>query len=354
MEIIKQNTKAIAKAVNVLKNGGLVIFPCETTYGIAADATNPKAIKKINSYKKRPIGKPYSIAVSNIKMAEEYVNLNDTARNIYKEFLPGPVTVVSEGKHKLAKGVESEIGTLGIRISSYLLVCQIIKALGVPITATSANASYMKRPYRVSDILDNISEKQKGLIDLIIDAGELPHNEPSTVIDTTMDDPVVLRQGEIKFKDKNEVLSRSEEGTQNIAKELFQKYESYLGKRPIIFGLIGEMGSGKTQFTKGLGKVLGIKEEIVSPTFNLVNNYTLSPIRYTLSHIDAWRFQNPEELNTLGFLKMLEDKNMVIAIEWADRVISEIRKYRDQVLIIYVKIKYGKKENERLISWDVI
>ena len=259
MEIIKQNTKVIAKAVNVLKEGGLVIFPTETVYGIATDATNPKAIKKLNTYKKRPFGKPYSVAVSDTKMAEEYVNLNATARNIYKEFLPGPVTVVSYGKHKLAKGVESETGTLGIRISSHPLVGQIVKTIGVPITATSANASYMKRPYKISDVLDNISEKQKKLIDLIIDGGVLPHNEPSTVIDTTMDDPVVLRQGEIKFKDKNEILSRSEENTQNIAKELFQKYENYLGKRPIIFALIGEMGTGKTQFTKGLGKVLGIK-----------------------------------------------------------------------------------------------
>lgn len=348
MQIIEENTKAVRKAVNALKDGGLVIFPCETTYGIAADATKLKAIKKLNIYKKRPIGKPYSIAVSNLKMAEEYVNLNATARNIYREFLPGPITVVSYGKHKLAKGVESEIGTLGVRISSYPLVSQIIKALGFPITATFANSLYMKRPYKISDILDNISEKQKSLIDLIIDAGELPHNEPSTVIDTTLDDLVVLRQGEIKFKDKNEVLSRSEENTQNIAKEIFQKYENYLGKRPIVFALIGEMGSGKTQFTKGLGKVLRIKEEIVSPTFNLVLEYG------KLIHIDAWRLQNPKELETLGFLKMIEDRNMVIAIEWADRVIKEIKNQREHALIVWVKIKYTKKVNERLISWGVI
>jgi len=348
MRIIKENPNIIKLAVDALKQGGLVIFPSETTYGIAADATNPMAIKKLNNYKKRPIGKPYSVAVSNIKMAEEYVSLNNTARNIYKEFLPGPVTVVSYGKHKLTKGVESETGTLGIRISSYALVCQIVKDLRVPITATSANASYMKRPYKISDILGNISDKQKGLVDFIIDSRELPHNEPSTVIDTTLDDPVALRQGEIKFTDKNEVLSRSEESTQNIAKELFQKYESYLGKRPIIFALTGEMGSGKTQFTKGLGKVLEIKEEVVSPTFNLVIEYG------KLTHIDAWRLQKPEGLETLGFLKTIEDKNMVIAIEWADRVMSEIKKQREHALIIWVKIKYGKKENERLISWGTL
>ncbi len=348
MEIIKQNTKAIAKAVAVLGNGGLVIFPCETTYGIAADATNPKAIKKLNSYKKRPVGKPFSVGVTDIKMAQKYVYLNKTAKKLYRSFLPGPLTVVSTGKHVLASGIEAENGTLGIRIPAYPFFLKIVKMFGKPITTTSANASYKKRPYKISDILDNISQKQKDLIDLIIDAGELPHNEPSTVIDTTLDDPVILRQGAIKFKDKNKVLSRSEEGTQNIAKELFQKYERYLGKRPIVFALVGEMGTGKTQFTKGLGKVLGIKEEIVSPTFNLVLEYG------KLTHIDAWRLQNPEELNTLGFLKMIENKNMVIAIEWADRVMDEIKKFRDQAIIIYVKVAYCDKENERLISWDII
>ena len=348
MEIIKQNTKTVAKAVSVLRAGGLVIFPTETVYGIAADATNLKAIEKLNSYKKRPIGKSYSIAVSDIKMAEKYALLNNTAKNIYKEFLPGPVTVISQGKHKLAPGVESEAGTLGIRISSYPLVNQIVTVLGRPITATSANASYMRRPYKISDIVGNISKKQKDLVDLIIDVGKLPRHEPSTVIDTTIDNPAVLRQGDIKFNNENEILSTSEENTQNIAKELFQKHERFVGKRPIIFALIGEMGTGKTQFTKGLGKVLGVKEEIVSPTFNLVLEYG------KLIHIDAWRLQSTEKLKTLGFLKMIEDKNMIIAIEWAGRVIKEIKNQREHALIIWVKIKYGNRINERFINWGVI
>jgi len=348
MKVIKENKETIKEAVKVLTGGGLVIFPTETVYGIGAEATNPKAIEKLNRYKQRPLGKPYSIAVSGEKMAGEYVNLNQTARNLYRQFLPGPVTIVSSGKHKVAPGVESETGTLGIRIPAYPLVIDIVKILKKPITATSANASYKKRPYEIRDILNNLSQKQKNLIDLIIDVGKLPKNEPSTVIDTTLDDPVVLRQGEIKLKDKNEVLSRSEENTQNIAKELFQKYESHLGQRPLVFALEGPMGSGKTQFTKGLGKVLGIKEEIVSPTFNLVLEYK------KLIHIDAWRLQNPKELETLRFLKMIENKNMIIAIEWAEKVTDLIKKYRDQAVIVWVKIVYGKKNNERLISWNIL
>ena len=343
--------KKINEAVEVLKRGGLAVYPTETTYGIGADVTNQKAINKLNKYKQRPFGKPYSVAVANQKMAEEYVELNDTAKRIYKQFLPGPVTVISKGKHKVAKGVESENGSLGIRIPDYPLIIEIIKKLEKPITATSANASYQKRPYKISDILENISDKQKKLIDLIIDVGELPHNEPSTVIDTTMDDPAILRQGEIKFKSENEVLSRGEDETQNLGKELFQKYEKYLGKRPIVFALEGEMGAGKTQFTKGVARAMGIKEMITSPTYDLLRIYKSSVIGNKLNHFDAWRFQNSSELDVLGFVKTLENKNMVISIEWAEKVADIIKKHRDQAVIVWVKIEYGKRENERLISW---
>ncbi len=339
--------KNVDQAVTILRQGGLIIYPTETTYGVGIDATNPKAVKKLSQYKKRPLGKPYSIAVSNLEMAQEYVDLNPTALNLFQTLMPGPLTIVSQGKHKVAKGVESETGTLGIRIPDYPLVLGIIKAFGKPITATSANASYQKRPYKISDILENISEKQKELINLIIDVGELPHNEPSTVIDTTLDDPVILRQGEIKLTDKNEILSRSAEGTQNLGKELLQKYEPYIGKRPIIFALEGPMGAGKTQFTKGVAKALGIAEKIVSPTYNLVLEYP------GLIHIDAWRLFSNQEFESLGVKKYISDKNVMV-VEWAERVGEVIRGYHDEAVIIWVKIEYGKNQNDRLISWGTL
>jgi L-threonylcarbamoyladenylate synthase len=344
MLIIKIDENTTNKAVEVLKKGGLVIYPTETLYGIGADATNQKAIDKLTKYKNRPFGKPYSIAVTSKEMAQKYVDLNKTADNFYDKFLPGPLTVISTGKHILAKGVESEDGTLGVRIPNYKLVTNIVTKFGKPITSTSANASYKKRPYKISDILDNLSEKQKSLIDLIIDAGELPKNDPSTVIDTTLDDAVVLRQGEIKLKDANEILSRREEATQNLAKELWQKYEQHKNVRPIIFALQGEMGTGKTQFTKGLAKAMGITELVTSPTFAIENEYG------DLFHFDAWRLEKSDELRALGFEDLIKNKS-VISIEWAERVTDIIKEFDDEAIIIWVKINYGKGENERLISW---
>jgi len=362
MKIIKKKAAKINEIVKVLKSGGLVIMPTETVYGAFVDATNSQAVKKLTAYKARPFGKPYSIAVSDQKMAEKYVFLNNNAKNLYKNFLPGPLTIVSKGKGRVAPGVESEEGTLGIRIPDYPLVLKIIKKYGKPLTATSANASYKKRPYKIADILDNLSQKQKTLIDLIIDAGTLPKNEPSTVIDTTIDDPAVLRQGKIKFKGKTEILSRSEENTMNLAKEIWQKYEKYASKRAIIFALEGEMGTGKTIFTKGLARAMGIEEEVVSPTYDLLLEYRLPTANYRLTHIDTWRMVQPaEEIKNLRTKELITDKS-VLAIEWADRVADEVRKYSDEAIVIWVKISFSSvthkatqgKENERLISWGVL
>jgi L-threonylcarbamoyladenylate synthase len=350
MKIIKNDLNSANIAIEVLQNAGLVIYPTETLYGIGADVTNPKAIKKLIEYKNRPFGKPFSIAVNDQKMAEEYVDLNETAKNLYKEFLPGPLTIISNSKHKTAQGVESEDGTLGIRIPDYNLVTDIVKKFGKPITSTSANASYKKRPYKISDILDNISDKQKELIDLIIDAGTLPKNDPSTVIDTSLDDPVTLRQGQIKFSNKNEILSKNEEATRNLAKEMWQKYEKHQGKRSIIFALEGSMGAGKTQFTKGLARAMGITELVTSPTFALENVYQLPVSNYQLHHFDAWRLEKSDELRALGFEDLIKNKS-VIAVEWAERVADTIREFDDEAIIIWIRIKFGKKESERSISW---
>lgn len=335
MKVVKEKDVNIGEIVEVLESGGMVAFPCETVYGAGVDATNEEAVKKLSEYKKRPLGKPFSVVVTDMKMASKYVDLNQTARGLYKRFLPGPMTVISQGKQAVAPGVESETGTLGVRISSHPLVGRIVKALGKPMTATSANRSYEKRPYKISDF-----EYEK--FDLVIDAGNLPPVEPSTVVDTTLDDATVLRQGEIKLKEKNEIVSRSEENTRNLGKELWQKYQIVAGARPIVFALEGEMGTGKTQFVKGLAKAMGITEEITSPTYNIEEDYE------GLRHIDAWRMHSTEELEELG----LEGK--VIAIEWADRVAEVIRKRNEEAVIVWIKIVYGKGKNERTISWGTL
>ncbi len=351
----------MGEIIKVLSSGGLVIFPSETVYGAAVDATNPKAVENLSAYKQRPLGKPYSVMVADRKMAEAVVEINATADKIYKNMLPGPITVVSKGRHVLAPGVESETGSLGVRIPNYPFLLKLISAFGKPLTATSANASYKKRPYKIDDVLKNISKKQISLISVAIDAGELPRNEPSTVIDTTYDDTTILRQGDIVFGEKNKILSRSEEETKNFGKEMWQKYQPYSDERAVVFALEGQMGAGKTQFAKGLAKAMGINDEVVSPTFNLQLEYSSVDKKMQLVHFDAWRMQNSDELEELGLAELVKLRRVVV-IEWADKVADMIRSLEEEAIVVWVKIEYDPnpekgveaEDNRRLISWKSV
>lgn len=338
---------------STLKAGGLVIYPTETTYGIGADATNQVAVDTLLKYKKRREGKPLSVLVKNQEMAEKYVELSKHAQTVYERFLPGPVTVVSQGKHVLAKGVESEQGTLGIRISSLPFVMEFMKTYPHPVTATGANASYKKRPYAIQDIFDHLSERQKDLIDLVIDAGELPHNEPSTVIDTTLDDIEVLRQGSLSFTSSSTKITHSTDETIALGKSTITKYKNLLTYKALVFCLIGEMGAGKTQFCKGIAEGLGIYKVVSSPTFVLSKDYPFEAEgkETHFIHMDTWRLFNDQEFLELGFAGMIDACN-VIAIEWADKVIDTLKQYSDEAKIVWITFEQGKDENERTLKFS--
>ena len=320
MEILNTATtkKNIVKAtVEVLRNGGLVIFPTETVYGAGVDATNQTAVDKLLAYKPRREGKPLSIAVPDQKAAAEYVNINEQAQKLYQRFLPGPVTVVSKSLRKVARGVESEFGTLGVRIPDHKLMLQILKEFGKPITATSANASGKKRPYKIQDIFDNLSTKQKNLIDLVLDAGELPRNDPSTVIDTTFSTPTTLRSGKIKNLTGKRLTSKSEAETKKIASTLILKHWDQIREKGLVIGLDGVLGAGKTIFAKGVAEFLQISEAVTSPTYSYIEEYDYErhSVKGKLYHIDLWKIEAEEELKRLEIEKLIAPNN-VIVIEW--------------------------------------
>ncbi len=355
MQVINSTTTdfqtVVDQATQILRAGGLVIFPTETTYGAGVDATNQAAVDTLLAYKSRREGKPLSIAVTNEAMAAEFVELNDQARKLYKRFLPGPVTVVSRGLKVVAQGVESEFGTLGVRIPDYDLVLAIVKSLGRPITATSANGSGEKRPYTIQDIFDGLSDKQKSLIDLVIDAGKLPPNPPSTVIDTTLSTPVIFRQGGINLQtmsnegseglseapespansgrvgvDKPEfsklsLISSSEQETRDIAQRLLLKHWHDVTTTGLVIGLDGSLGAGKTIFTKGVAEFLKIKETITSPTYTYIEEYAYQRygVQGKLYHLDVWKVESAIELERLEIDELLKPNNVVV-IEWFTQV----------------------------------
>lgn len=354
--IERTNPLSVEKAAAILRSGGLIIYPTETCYGLGVDATRPAAVKKLLQYKSRREGKPVSIAVSDKNMARAYVIINKTAKNLYDNFLPGPLTVVSEGKGNVAPGIESEYGTLGVRIPDFPLIHDIITELGKPITATSANVSYKPRPYSVDALLSNLPDKQKKLIDLIIDAGTLPEREVSTVVDTTLNSINLMREGQIQFKTQAENLmhahTTSPEKTQSFGSIVMLKHLDTLRNKPLILALVGELGAGKTQFTKGIARQLGITATIKSPTFTITQEYPYSRGASIgkLIHIDAWRINGQNEFNALSISKNIRTGN-VIVIEWADKFFPLLQRIAqgNNAQLLIVRLEHFS-ENERDIT----
>lgn len=362
LDIKTHSTGEIIKCTSeVLTKGGLVLFPTETTYGAGVDATNKKAVAKLLSYKSKRQGKPLSIAVNNKSMAKKYVEWNEQADILYDKFLPGPVTIVCNGKQKLVHGVESEFGTVGIRVPDYPMVLELLKHYKKPITATSANASGKKRPYAIKDVLDHLSEKQKKLIDLVIDAGELPHNEPSTVIDTTLSTPLTVRARKstaVLPEEKGQsiqLLSRSEMETKDIAGRLVLKQWNAVENTGLVIGLDGKLGMGKTIFSKGVANFLHIKETITSPTYSYIEEYPYLRHEATgmFYHLDMWKVDTSAEFQRLEIERLIKP-NAVIVIEWFNQVKDHLMPLLLQENVPLLLIEFDQKgQTRKLIISEV-
>ncbi len=170
-------------AVSILQKEGVVVCPTDTIYGLIADATNEKAIRKIFSIKKRSKKKPLGIFVENLAMAKKFARISKVQERFLKKVWPGKVSVVLESKGKLPKTLGAT-KTIGIRIPKHDLILSLIKKLGHPLAQTSVNISNEPSLIRVQDIRNVFSQKTYRP-DYIIDAGILPKSAPSKVLDYT-------------------------------------------------------------------------------------------------------------------------------------------------------------------------
>jgi L-threonylcarbamoyladenylate synthase len=352
MKILKttenSSEEIIKQAVNTLLKGGLIVYPTETCYGLGADATNQNAVQEIFDYKGFRQNKPISIAVSGIDMAKEYVNINPTAENIYHYLLPGPITVVSKSKGNVAEKLEAKTGTLGVRVPKYTLILNLLNKFGQPITATSANISNGKTPYTIKDILSQLSSKKKKLISLIIDAGKLKKRPPSSVVDTTLNEIKILRQGEIDFSQlkTKSIITDSARETINLGNKITLEHINRIKNKCLIFALQGDLGAGKTQFAKGIAAGLGIKKTITSPTFTMIKEYNHQ--KGIFYHLDAWRMDQ-SALSQLDWDNYLQPGN-VIAIEWIQKGKKLINKWKlnPKVKVTLIEISYSGKINRKI------
>lgn len=188
---------SLQEAKRVLQEGGLIIFPTETAYGIAADALNEEAIEKVYEVKQRPLEKGLTVIVDSLETAEKYAKLSEEERKLVEEFMPGPLTLVCEKKDNVP-GVLNQ--KFVFRISSDEVASKLAE-FG-PITATSANISGEETSYRVEDISPELREKA----DYIIDVGELERSPTSTIAEVNNSGVVIHRRGPVTREQMEEVL----------------------------------------------------------------------------------------------------------------------------------------------------
>ena len=185
--------KALAQVVEVLRKGGLIIYPTDTVYGLGCDITNSKALEKIARIKKVKLDKAnFSFICNDLSNLSSYVRQIETpVYKLLKRALPGPYTFVLKGNNKLPRDFKKK-KTVGIRVPDNNIIRSIVKELGNPIVSTSIYDEDELIEYTTDPEL--IFEKWKDRVDLVIDGG-YGDNVPSTIIDVSGDEVEVIREG---------------------------------------------------------------------------------------------------------------------------------------------------------------
>jgi L-threonylcarbamoyladenylate synthase len=189
--------KQIAQCAKIIRKGGLVVFPTETVYGIAADFSNPKAMQRLREVKKRSEDKPFSILISQIGLISNYTSTTDP--KLYKlidAYWPGPLTVVVPSKE--------EGKTIGVRMPDHPIALKLVQDSQCTIAAPSANEEGNDPPSTYEGALKDLD----GLVDVIIDGGTARIGVGSSVVDLTGQRPKVLREGVITQKDIDRVSGK--------------------------------------------------------------------------------------------------------------------------------------------------
>lgn len=196
----------IKKAAETITNGGVVIFPTRYLYGLGADALNPDAVERVYQIKQRPLTKPLLILVKQPESFHQLVQqIPENARQLMGRFWPGDVTLVFEANDSLPQNLTAGTGKIGVRLPQHPTAIELTNAVQNPITATSANLAGLGGCSRIADLDPLITDN----VDLILDAGTLKGGSGSTIVDVTVDPPVILREGAVPASDIWAVLDNS-------------------------------------------------------------------------------------------------------------------------------------------------
>lgn len=200
----KDYTK-LKEAAEVVKDGGIVVFPTETVYGIGVNSLNENAVKRLYEVKQRPLEKQISLLVSNIEMIEKVAkDITDIEYGLIKEFFPGPLTIILNKKDIVPGIVTAGGDTVGIRMPANEIALKLIEHAGVPIAAPSANISGNPSGTELNTIMDEFEEN----VNYYIDGGKSKIGVASTIVQLIDGNPYILREGLISKEQIEEVCNK--------------------------------------------------------------------------------------------------------------------------------------------------
>jgi L-threonylcarbamoyladenylate synthase len=202
-EILPATEEHIARAAAVIRAGGLVAFPTETVYGLGADALNEDAARKIFLAKERPADDPLIVHIASASQLPQLARqIPQRAWDLIERFWPGPLTLVLPKTERVPTVTTGGLDTVAVRMPSHPVAKRLIELSAVPIAAPSANRFGRPSP----TIAKHVWEDLHGRIDLILDGGPTPIGVESTVLDLTVDPPMVLRPGGVTLEELRAVL----------------------------------------------------------------------------------------------------------------------------------------------------
>ena len=298
ISVAKDNPTVLKQAGNILKNGGLVAFPTETVYGLGADALNENAAKKTYEAKGRPSDNPLIVHIATMDALPKIVkNIPEKARKVAETYWPGPLTMVFEKSDVVPYGTTGGLDTVAVRFPDHELAQALIIEGGGYISAPSANSSGRPSPTTAGHVAEDLS----GKIDMILDGGAVEIGVESTILDVTVEPPMILRPGAISAEMLQEVIGAVEvdkaildaestqapkapgmkyrhyapkaklivvEGTQEDSVKAIQKLCESLQHRGVLSGVIGT-DETVAQYSCGIVKSIGSREDEASIAHNL-------------------------------------------------------------------------------------
>jgi L-threonylcarbamoyladenylate synthase len=188
--------ESIQQAITIVREGGIIIYPTDTAYGIGCRIDNSVSVDRLLNIRRRPATQAMPILVDSVKMALTYFDMpSDIVRRLMKEYWPGALTIVSTCKKELIYSpIRAGKDTVGIRMPANNTILEIIKEVGVPVLGSSANFHGGRTPYSAGDLDPELLK----LVDFVV-TGECAVGQASTVVDCSVNPYVIIRQGAVQL-----------------------------------------------------------------------------------------------------------------------------------------------------------